>query len=36
MLMERGGKLSDRDGRGKKVAEAAGSGWVRELLKAAD
>ena len=36
LLMERGGKLSDRDGRGKKVVEAAGSGWVRELLKAAD
>jgi hypothetical protein len=32
LLLERGTSLADKDGRGKKVREAATSEWVRTLL----
>jgi ankyrin repeat protein len=33
LLLECGAKLSDKDGRGKQVVEAATSEWIRELLQ---
>lgn len=33
LLMERGARLTDRDGRGRRVDQAARSDWVRALLR---
>jgi hypothetical protein len=33
LLMERGARLTDKDGRGKRVDQVARSAWVRELLE---
>jgi hypothetical protein len=33
LLLERGARPTDKDGRGKQVREAATSEWIRELLK---
>lgn len=35
LLLERGARLSDRDGRGRQVRQAATSEWIRALLKEA-
>jgi ankyrin repeat protein len=34
LLLERGARLTDKDGRGRKVPQAATSEWIRELLEA--